>query len=65
MAKEMNVEECKVLFYINRIKRLAIDFKGYGISFDDVPRPAGNTVFVETKGTIGKKDFVANLVEFQ
>lgn len=63
MAKELIVEECKVLFYINQIKRLAVDFKGYGISFDNVEKPKGNTVFIETKGTIGKKDFVANIVQ--
>ena len=62
-TKELEVKECNVLFYVDHLKRLAVDFDGFGISFDGVEKPKTKTVIIEYKGTIGKRDFQPHIVQ--
>ena len=59
--EKYKTEKCKVLSYNKKTKELDIDFKGYGIRFNNVDDVNSDFVFVKYRGEIGKSNFSCRL----
>jgi len=56
--KEIKEENCKVIWI--KQNSFAVDFKGYGISFDlDVGKKVSEYIKIQYESEIGKSDFKA------
>ena len=59
--EKYKTEKCKVLSYNKKTKELDIDFKGYGIRFNNVDDVNSDFVSVKYRGEIGKPNFSCKL----
>ena len=59
--EKYKTEKCKVLSYNKKTKELDIDFKGYGIRFNNVDDVNSDFVSVKYRGEIGKSNFSCEL----
>ena len=60
-TEKYKTEKCKVLSYNKKTKELDIDFKGYGIRFNNVDEVNSDSVSVKYRGEIGKPNFSCRL----
>ena len=60
-TEKYKTEKCKVLSYNKKTKELDIDFKGYGIRFNNVDDVNSDFVSVKYRGEIGKPNFSCKL----
>ena len=61
VTEKNKTEKCKVLSYNKKTKELDIDFKGYGIRFNNVDDVNSDSVSVKYRGEIGKSNFSCRL----
>ena len=59
--EKYKTEKCKVLSYNKKTKELDIDFKGYGIRFNNGDDVNSDSISVKYRGEIGKSNFSCRL----